>query len=298
MSGVRVGLMAAVALALAVGPFGVEGAGQSMPGGLTFFSARDGNNEIYVMDWDGGRPLRLTAHPASDVDPDMSTNGRDIVFTSNRSGNNEIFIMDSAGRNPVNLTSHPANDGWARWSPSGRHIVFHSFRDGNFELYLMDSDGGDLTRLTNHPGVDQFADWSPDGHEIAFRRDTDIYVLDIASGEARRLTDAPPLNQMPVWSSNGQQIAFMSSRAGYPSVFLMNADGSDQQNLTPKHAGDADSDWISRAPAWSASGREIYFMSSRPETGLDTEIFVMNADGSDARRLTQSVGMDGSPRSR
>jgi TolB protein len=298
MSGVRFGLTATVALALAMGPFGVPGEGFGVPGGLTFFSARDGNNEIYVMDWDGSRPLRLTAHQASDVDPDLSTNGRDIVFTSNRSGNNDIFIMDSTGRNPVNLTDHPANDGWARWSPNGRHIVFHSFRDGNFELYLMDSDGGEITRLTNHPGVDQFADWSPNGHEIAFRRDSNIFVLDIATGDARRLTSAPPLNQMPVWSPNGQQIAFMSSRAGYPSVFLMNADGSDQWNLTPKDPGDADSDWISRAPSWSASGREIYFMSSRPETGLDTEIFVMNADGSAARRLTHSVGMDGSPRSR
>jgi Tol biopolymer transport system component len=298
MNRVRIRLAAAVALALAVGPFGVAGEGQGAPGGLTFFSARDGNNEIYVMDWDGGQPVRLTAHAASDTDPDLSTNGRDVVFTSNRSGNNDIFIMDRTGRNPVNLTNHPANDGWARWSPNGRHIAFHSFRDGNFELYLMDSDGGDVTRLTNYPGVDQFPDWSPNGHEIAFRRDTDVYVLDLNSGEARRLTAATPLNQMPVWSPSGQEIAFMSARAGYPSVFLMNADGSDQRNLTPKDPGDADSDWISRAPSWSASGREIFFMSSRPATGLDTEIFVMNADGTDVRRLTSSVGMDGSPRSR
>jgi Tol biopolymer transport system component len=39
-------------------------------------------------------------------------------------------------------------------------------------------------------------------------------------------------------------------------------------------------------------------MSSRPSTGLDTEVFVMNADGSGVRRLTYSVGMDGSPRRR
>jgi TolB protein len=298
MKRVRFGLTAAAALALAVGPLGVAGEGQGMPGGLAFFSARHGNNEIYVMDWDGGRPLQLTAHAASDVDPDLSTNGRDIVFTSNRAGNNDIFVMDNNGRNPVNLTNHPANDGWARWSPNGRHIAFHSFRDGNFELYLMDSDGGDLRRLTTHPGVDQYPDWSPNGHELAFRRDTDIYVLDIDTGEARRLTAAAPLNQMPAWSPNGQQIAFMSARAGYPSVFLMNADGSDQQNLTPKDPGDADSDWVSRAPSWSSSGQEIYFMSSRPSTGLDTEVFVMNADGSGVRRLTYSVGMDGSPRPR
>ena len=176
--------------------------------------------------------------------------------------------------------------------------MFHSNRDGNFELYVMDRDGGDLIRLTNYAGVDQFPEWSPNGQEIAFRRDVDIYVLDVTSGQTRRLTDALPLNQMPSWSPNGKQLAFMSARAGYPSVFLMNADGSDQRNLTPKDPGDLDSDWISRAPSWSTNGRQIYFMSSRPSTGLDTEIFIMDLDGTGATRITTAIGMDGSPRAR
>ena len=118
----------------------------------------------------------------------------------------------------------------------------------------MNGDGSGQTRLTNYPGVDQFPDWSPNGQEIAFRRDTDIYVLELRSGETRRLTNAPPLNQMPAWSPNGKQLAFMSTRDGYPSVFVMNADGSGQRNLTPKNAGDRDADWISRAPSWSTTG--------------------------------------------
>jgi TolB protein len=126
----------------------------------------------------------------------------------------------------------------------------------------------------------------------------DIYTLDLTNGQTRRLTDAPPLNQMPAWSPNGKQLAFMSMRDGYISVFLMNADGNSLKNLTPKNAGDADSDWISRAPSWSTTGREIYFMSSRPSTGLDTEIFLINADGTGLARLTNSIGMDGSPRGR
>jgi Tol biopolymer transport system component len=290
--------LAVMALVLSGGLHHVAGQGRGVPGGVAFFSARDGNNEIYVMDWDGRRPLRITNDPASDVDPDISTNGRDIVFTSNRTGNNDIYIVGSAGGTPVNLTNNSATDGWARWAPDGEHIVFHSNRDGNFELYVMNSDGTGLIRLTNYPGVDQYPEWSPDGQEIAFRRDVDIYVLDVASGETRRLTDAPPLNQMPSWSPNGKHLAFMSTRAGYISVYLMNADGSDQRNLTPKNPADLDGDWISRAPSWSTTGRQIYFMSSRPSTGLDTEIFIMNSDGTGATRITHSIGMDGSPRSR
>ena len=221
-------------LVAAAGVDRVGGQGRGVPGNVAFFSARDGNNEIYVMDWDGRRPLRLTNDPGSDVDPAISPTGRDIVFTSSRTGNNDIFIVGSTGGAAVNLTNSPANDGWARWAPDGEHIVFHTNRDGNFELYVMNRDGSGQTRLTNYPGVDQFPDWSPDGREIAFRRDVDIYVLNLTDGQTRRLTDAPPLNQMPVWSPSGQELAFMSMRAGYISVFLMDADGDNPRNLTPR----------------------------------------------------------------
>ena len=259
--------LAVMAVVFSGGLHQVAGQGRGVPGSVAFFSARDGNNEIYVMDPDGSRPLRITNNPASDVDPDISTNGRDIVFTSNRGGNNDIYIVDSHDGTVENLTNNPANDGWARWAPDGQHIVFHSNRDGNFELYMMNRDGSDPVRLTDYPGVDQYPEWSPNGQEIAFRRDVDIYVLDVASGQTRRLTDAPPLNQMPSWSPNGKQLAFMSTRTGYISVFLMNADGSNQRNLTPKNPGDLDGDWISRAPSWSTSGRRDLLHVVPPEHG-------------------------------
>ena len=184
----------------------VAGQGGGIPGSVAFFSARDGNNEIYVMDWDGRSAFRITTNPASDVDPDISTNGRGIVFTSNRTGNNDIYIVGSRGGEPVNLTNNSANDGWARWAPDGEHIVFHSNRDGNFELYMMNSDGSGLWRLRRSIRAwNQFPESSRMDKRIAFRRDVDIYVLDVAIGETRRLTDAAPLNEMPSWSPNGKQ---------------------------------------------------------------------------------------------
>jgi TolB protein len=275
------------------------GQGRGVPGDIAFFSARSGNNDIHIMIWDGREPLQVTTDPGSDVDPAISPNGRDITFTSNRTGNNDIYVVGAAGGTAVNITNHSANDGWSRWSPNGRQIVFHSNRDGNFEIYVIDADGRQpATRLTDYPGIDQFPDWSPDGRYIVFRRDVDIYVMELASGQVSRLTAAPPLNQMAVWSPSGQQLAFMSARDGYPSVFLMNADGSNPRNLTPKKSGDADADWVSRAPSWARNGQYIFFMSSRPSTGLDAEIFVMTLDGSGVKRLTNSIGVDGSPRGR
>jgi Tol biopolymer transport system component len=276
-----------------------QGPGPGLGDDVVFFSGRSGNAEIYRMTGDPRFPLRITDHPASDMDPAISADGGDIIFTSNRTGNNEIFLVGRHGGAAINLTNSPANDGWARWSPSGRQIVFHSNRDGgDFEIYVMDWDGNAPTRLTEHAGIDQFPDWSPDGRQIAFRRNTDIYVMHLESRDTRRLTNAAPLNQMPAWSPDGKALAFMSARDGYPSVFVMNADGSDQRNLTPKDPGDLASDWVSRAPSWSRNGRQIYFMSSRPSTGLDTELFMIDRDGSHLTRLTSSVGVDGSPRGR
>jgi len=264
---------------------------------IAFQSARDGNNEIYLIDADGGSPFRVTNHPASDLTPDISPNGREIVFTSNRGGNNDIWVTDLAGNSARNLSKNPTIDGWPRWSPNGQWVAFHSDRDGNFNIYVTRADGsGDAIRLTDYSGLDQYPDWSPDGQEIAFRRDHDIYVIDLRSGDLRRLTSDPAIDQMSAWSPNGKYLAFTSFRNGYCSVFRMNADGSDQIDLTPKDA--AGGAWCSRAPSWSVNGREILFMSFRPSTGGDVEIFVMNLDGTDVRRLTNSPGEDSSPRAR
>jgi Tol biopolymer transport system component len=275
------------------------------PGGppvsMVFYSARDGhpNNQIYIMNPDGSKQVRVTYDVASDVDPDLSPNGQNIVFTSSQTGNNDIFIRDRWGR-IRNLTNNPANDEWARWSPDGKQIVFGSNRDGGvFEIYLMNAEGsGTPVRLTDVPVLSRYPSWSPDGKQIVFRRGIDIFTTNADGSSApTQLTYevAPSFAQMPAFSPDGRYIAFMSFREGYCSVFRMNADGSDQVNLTPKDPGAPASTWCSRAPAWSADGQEIFFVSSR--SGGQSQIFVMNLDGTNVQQLTD-VGVSGNPRAR
>jgi TolB protein len=285
--------------------------GGGPPGSVVFHSARGGTPQLFVMNPDGS-DQRLVPTGAGNVQwPDISTNGRFAVLTSNRSGNNEIYVADlkdcvadPEGCTLVNVSNHPGDDNWARVSPNGHRIVFHSNRDGNYNIYTVNPDGTDLQRVTSDPALDQWPDWSPDGKRIAFRRGTNIYVAD-AEGEEQNvqpLTFLPTINQMPAWSPDGHQIAFMSLREGYPSVFLMSAEGDTPDhpavNLTPKDAADPATAWLSRAPAWSRNGKQIYFMSFRPSTGGNVELFVMNADGTDVTRLTTAPGEDGGPRTR
>ncbi len=258
------------------------------------------NFEVYVMNPDGTDQTRLTFDERNDQQPNISPDGRQIVFASSRTtetnmeGNLEVFVMDVDGGNISQLTFTIAgiSNAQPRWSPNGRHIVYHSNMHGNFEIYLINPDGTELTRVTEYPGFDMFPEWSPNGKQLAILRDVDIYLIDLDGTNPIQLTENVALNQMASWSPNGKRIAFMSGREGYCSVFVMNSDGSDQTNLTPKPDGIPNNQFCSRAPAWSRNGQHIYFSSRRPGTNSFENIFVMNSDGGDVTQLTFDASLN------
>ena len=264
------------------------------PHSIAFHSNRDGNNEVYVMNPDGSAQTRLTMESRNDGRPDVSPNGQQIVFVSNRiipetnpSGDFEIFVMDSDGGDVRQLTSNGAEDSWPRWSPNGQWVAFHSNVDGNFEIYVIRPDGTDLIRVTDYAGLDQYPEWSPNGKQLAIRRDTDLYLIDPDGSNPMQLTAGTTgFNQMASWSPDGKQLAFLSNRQGYASVFVTDADGNNQLNLTPKPDDVPASAWGSRAPAWSRNGQYIYFTARRPVASVSENIFVMNADGTGVAQLT------------
>src|SRR5687767_3386470 len=262
------------------------------PHSIAFHSNRDGNNEVYVINSDGSDQMRLTFDSRNDQRPDVSPNGTQIVFVSNRitqtnpTGDFEIFVMNSVGSDVTQLTFNGAEDSWPRWSPNGQWIAFHSNVDGNFEIYVIRPDGTDLTRVTDYAGLDQFPEWSPNGKQLAIRRDIDLYLIDVDGSNPIQLTAGALINQMASWSPNGKKLAFLSTRDGYPSVFVMDTDGSNQVNLTPKPDDVPANAWSSRAPGWSRNGQYIYFTARRPEVSVNENIFMMNADGTGVTQLT------------
>ena len=144
---------------------------------IVFFSARDGNYEIYVMNADGSAQTNLTNFfgPCTpgvfcgnslgdDVDPSWSPDGSRIAFKTFRDGNGEIYLMRADGTGLTRLTNDPADDGTPVWSPDGQQIVFERKVDANvdYHLYTMRSaDGGAVTQITGGVGGDYRPSWQP-----------------------------------------------------------------------------------------------------------------------------------------
>ena len=73
--------------------------------------------------------------------------------------------------------------------------------------------------------------------------DANIFRVDADGSDLVQLTTAPGGNNRPRWSSDGTRIGFESGRDGNPEIYVMNADGSNQTNVTRNPASDADFDW-------------------------------------------------------
>lgn len=168
-------------------------------------------------------------------------------------------------------------------------------------VFLVDPGGADSTQLTHNPNripvprgdsipaTDGPSSWIPDGRSI-------LYLRGVASGHPeprivnadgtgdRPFPAAPPFQ--PVFSPDGSKLAYVDfTPTGYPQIFVRNVDGSEVHQLT--HGEGPGSGRYD--PDWSPDGSKIAFTGPGP----GTDIYVMNADGTDQRRLLNSVTMSG-----
>ena len=124
---------------------------------IAFTIRHDRQNDIYVIDIDGGKLRRLTDNAFNDAAPAWSPNGRRIAFYSNRGGRG-ICLMDAAnGRNFRRISDD--GEHYPSWSPTGTHIAFSVSLIGESKVGVMKANGKDRRILFDGA----LPSWRPDG---------------------------------------------------------------------------------------------------------------------------------------
>jgi TolB protein len=201
--------------------------------------------------------------------------------------------QDGADQKLVSSTNRQAMS--PAWAADGRHFAYMEFQAGKGWLYLQEMGTDRRTAIsTTGTALDFTPAFSPDQQTMVFSRateeGTDLYSVNIKNNcclqrlTVGRFSD----NLSPTFSPDGQRIAFVSTRPGLPQIYVMAADGTDQQLFAPFDYGVTGS---SNAPEWSPDGQSVAF--HRDVAGT-LQVFVLDVRTRTVRQLT-SVGRNEDP---
>jgi tricorn protease-like protein len=208
-----------------------------------------------------------------------------------------LYLVDANGKNPRKLASCGEcaglnADSSIAWSPDGSTIALTRQTGLSQDLWLVNVKTGALSRLTDCASgkacADASAEWSPGGQAIVFSRRVKGQVASIytmrPNGTHLELIAAVAGAQDPQWSPDGREIAFQANSG----IYTVNADGTEVTQITA--AGG-----LAGEPAWSPDGTKLLYSKSsfNPEAVEVTQLWTINANGSDNRRIYQGLSPGG-----
>jgi Tol biopolymer transport system component len=254
---------------------------------------RDGNIDIYVMSLADGETQNVISSPANDFLADWSPDGTRLYFSSIINGVEGIFAATVA-TGEIMTVIEQAVSGFTL-SRDGQYAAYYTseaIEEPLRSLCILTLATGEERCIQGSMGTALPPTWSPDGSQLlieiyADATATRIFIINVDGTGFRALSAENAREGGASWSPDGSQIAFhaidRSSQYLNLDIFVMNADGTNRIKL-------ADSPTLDLFPVWSPDGSQIAFYSARDMNG---EIYLMNADGSDQRRLTFTRGGEG-----
>jgi Tol biopolymer transport system component len=222
-------------------------------------------SSIWIMDADGGEPVRVTGDEFADMSPAWLDDDH-LLFVSDRDGPREVHVVEVAATGPRGEPGKVAGLSGAHtisYSIAGRRLAFSkATMRQNIWSYPIDS--GTVSIADGHPVTNENAtinahDISPDGRWTAYssnlRGNLDIYKRPVEGGSPTPLADSPNGELDPRWSPDGTEIAFHIFLSDHMPVVVAPSDGG-----TPVQVASAPRTWL---PMWSPSGLELAFNSNQ-----------------------------------
>ena len=274
---------------------------------IAYRNSNGDNREIYIMDADGGNPVRLTSG-AWDYDPAWSPNGQMIAFTRRDSTGSSVYVIQPDGNNlrkvfDGGVLANYALSQNAVWSYDGKKLLISDtvtpddFGVPRDDLTVLDIATGATTILDR--GNISAASWSPTENKVLYTRfqaiptggssngGSDIFIID-GDGDNKTqrtfaLYDGSKTNRSKGWSPDGKRIVFVSLSTNY-AAYTMDITGQNRLQVSSNTGDD-----VSKA-SWSGDGEYIFFSRNQqlyqvsPDGGIETLFF--NAP---TRRLSFSL---------
>ncbi|MGB7202363.1 MAG: winged helix-turn-helix domain-containing protein [Pyrinomonadaceae bacterium] len=226
--------------------------------------------------------IRLTNSDIDEGKPEFTADGR-IRFTRETS-----FIMNADGSAAHRDETIP-NLRSGIWSPDGTRVMF--YKDGETKTaYLANADGSGEIKLPFTFGNCQ---WSADGKRFLYQSgvrqsdggvNSNIYIYNLDTGVIDTIVEGPSFDGDPSFAPDGSSILFVSDRDGNLEIYSKDLAAGETKRLTVDPAHDA-------FPTFAPDGTQILFSSQRDKE--DRDVFIMNADGTGVRRVTDLASNEG-----
>jgi len=231
---------------------------------IAFVASRTGKKEIYTCDADGSNLVQLTHDGSIAVSPNLSADGRSLLYTGYQSGYADVYRIELGSGSRSRIMKYPGTNSGATFSPNGGSIAVTLSKDGNPELYVTGSGGGGARRLTRTPGVESSPTWSPDGNEIIYSSDDggtpQLYRIASGGGTPQRLATGFSYNTEPQWSPDGKKVVFNTRSGGSFTVAVLDLAAGGVRTL-----GEGED------PVWGADSRHILCAGGGSLILLDTQ---------------------------
>ena len=260
------------------------------------------NRDIFLLSIDGKRESPLVEHPANDLYPVWTPDGRHILFASDRTGNMGVWIIPVAEGKPQGPPEVIKQD-------MGRHIepmgmtragnLFYGLHVGMQDVYIASLDFK-TGRLLAQPkraterfiGSNNRPDWSPDGRQLVYVSHRGpmpfgagsyaVCVRSLETGEEREFL--PKLNYLwsPRWSPDGKSILLLANDLkNRQGIYLMDLQSGSLTRLMQPREGTYMSGLV-----WSPDGKAIFYR--RDEYGSHTPgIVIRDLETGQEREIVQ-----------
>lgn len=255
---------------------------------IVFVSDRSGSKEIWVMNWDGTEQRQLTKYGSITSFPSASPDGRMVAFTTYASGQPAIQIFSlSTGRKLPFYNQRASMNSFVTFTPDSKRVIFSSTAGGGpSQLYMANVDGSGFRRITASGAIEVEPKINPktgaDLVDVSGRSGLpQIFQMSLEGTDVRRLSAGTGEATNPAWSPDGVHIAFAWTKGFEPgnyNIFVMDVSSQQTVQLTANEGRNEN-------PTWAPDGARVAYASKK---GRQSQIWVMNADGTGKQQLTQS----------